>query len=126
MTTINTNTTNTAATANTNNMTIINLTPHEVNFVSADDKKILDVPASGMIARVCVQTSVVGTFNGIPVTQNLYGDVENLPEPQPGTIYIVSLPVAQRVPERDDVFLPNELVRDGSGVIKGCKSLGHI
>ena len=117
-------------TINTNTFTIaniiVNLTPHEINFVTDTGERVLDIPASGRIARVSVQTSVVGTFSGIPITQNVYGEVENLPEPQPGTIYVVSLPVAQRVPDRPDVFIPNELVRDGSGVIKGCKSLGHI
>jgi hypothetical protein len=117
-------------TINTNTFTIaniiMNLTPHEINFVTDTGERVLDVPASGKIARVNVQTSVVGAVAGIPVTQNFYGEVVNLPEPQANTIYVVSLPVAQRVPDRPDVFIPNELVRDEKGVILGCKSLCHI
>lgn len=60
------------------------------------------------------------------MTTTSYGDVENLPAPEPETIYVVSSIVAQRVPERNDVYIPNESVRDESGRIIGCRSLGKI
>lgn len=60
------------------------------------------------------------------MTETVFGEVEGLPETQEGTIYVVSSLVAQRVPNRTDVFIPNESVRDDQGRIIGCKSLGRI
>ena len=107
-------------------MRIINLTPHAINFVREDGSPILTVEPSGSLARVSVHTETTGEIAGIPATKSVYGKVEGLPEPEEGTIYIVSSLVAGRVPERKDVFIPNESVRDEKGRIIGCKSLGHI
>jgi hypothetical protein len=108
-------------------MTIMNLTPHSISFVDADANVILTVEASGQLARVSAKTVMTGeTFNGIPVTKTEYGTVEGLPEPQEGIIYVVSSLVAARVPDRGDVFIPNESVRDENGRIIGCRSLGHV
>ena len=102
------------------------MTPHAVSFVVSDDNKIV-IPPSGDIARVSAKTVNTGKLiNGIPVTRTVYGDVENLPDPQDDTIYIVSSLVAARVPNRDDVFIPNESVRDAEGRIIGCRSLGRV
>ena len=105
---------------------IINLTPHAITFVTELGQSIRTVEASGQLARVSVKTETTGEFAGIPVTRSVYGEVEGLPAPEAGTVYIVSSLVAQRVPEREDVFIPNESVRDGEGRIIGCRSLGHI
>lgn len=109
-------------------MNIINLTPHAITFVVGDNKIIFD--PSGVIARVSSKTETVGSieFNGIsiPVTTTVFGEVENLPQPKEGTIYVVSSLVAGRVPDRDDVFIPNESIRDDKGRIIGCLSLGKI
>lgn len=103
---------------------IINLTPHTINFINGDDT--IAVPASGTIARLTTQTVQIGDINGIPVTTTVFGDVENLPDPSPDTVYIVSSLVAQACRDRDDVYIPNESVRDDQGRIIGCKSLGRI
>ena len=109
---------------------IVNLTPHEITLVT--DKGNLNVAPSGELARVSSKTKEIGhiyvTKFGIriPLTSTVYGEVEGLPDPKEGTIYVVSGLVAGRVPERADVFIPNESVRDGKGRIIGCKSLGHI
>lgn len=105
---------------------IINLTPHAVNIVDNDGQLLYQIPASGHIARVSAKTVVVGEIFGIPVTETVFGDVENLPDPAGDTIYIVSSLVAQRCKGRTDVFIPNESVRNSDGVIVGCKSLGRI
>lgn len=106
------------------NMNIVNLTPHEVNFIT--DAGTITIPASGILARVTTKTVTVGEINGIPVTSTEFGEVEGLPAPTPDTVYIVSSLVASRVPDRNDVFIPNESVRDENGRIIGCRSLGRI
>ena len=106
---------------------IINLTPHTITICNASGEIVRQIPASGNLARVSARTVSTGeVFDGIPVTTTSYGEVEGLPAPQQDTIYIVSALVAGRVPDRGDVFIPNESVRDSEGRIIGCKSLGRI
>lgn len=107
-------------------MTLVNLTPHAITFVDADGTPILVVAPSGQLARVSVRTERVGEFAGIPVTASAYGEVEGLPAPASDTAYIVSSLVAQRCRDRNDVFIPNESVRDEQGRIVGCRSLGRV
>lgn len=104
----------------------INLTPHAITFVNSDNKPFCVVAPSGDLARVSTKTVTVGEVEGIPVTQTEYGEVEGLPEPKKDTIYLVSSLVAQRCTGREDVFIPNESVRDSEGRIVGCRSLGRI
>jgi len=101
---------------------VVNLTPHAITFVDSNGDIALTVEPSGTIARVTTETIVTGICVGIPVTETKFGEVENLPEPQEGVVYIVSSLVAQRCKGRDDVFIPNESVRDENGRIIGCKS----
>ena len=105
-------------------MKIVNLTPHEITFVRESGN--IAIPPSGDLARVSQKTEITGEIEGIPTTKTVYSEVEGLPKPKEDTIFIVSSLVASRVPERLDVFIPNESVRDEQGRIIGCKSLGHI
>lgn len=107
-------------------MKIVNLTPHAINFVGEAGEALMTIEPSGQIARVTAKTVTTGNINGIPVTETVFGEVENLPLPTSDTIYIVSSLVAQRFKDRDDVFIPNESVRDEKGRVIGCKSLGKI
>lgn len=107
-------------------MKIVNLTPHSVNLFNNHTGAYDAIAPSGIVARVAATTVPCGTVGAYAATTTSYGDVENLPEPEPETIYVVSSIVAQRVPERDDVYIPNESVRDESGRIVGCRSLGKI
>lgn len=101
---------------------ILNLTPHEINIGTASIKPF------GVVARVYVESISDGEFTTasgvtIPISHSYYGDVENLPNPMPNTIYIVSALVASRVPTRSDVFYPCCMVRDTQGRVIGCKTL---
>jgi len=58
----------------------------------------------------------------IPLTETVFGEVEGLPEYKKGTYYIVSSLVAQACPDRSDLLIVNETVRDEQGRICGCKS----
>ena len=106
-------------------MNFINLTPHAIKFFKPDGSTV-EIPASGQLARLTTQTIQTDNIDGIPVTETVYGEVEGLPAPTEGNVYIVSSLVAQRVPDRTDVFIPAESVRDDQGRIVGCKSLGRI
>lgn len=104
----------------------INLTPHAINICDHDGKTLRVIEPSGSVARISVETTPVGIIDGIQITKNVYGDIVGLPKPKEGRYYIVSSLVAQQVPNRDDVLVTNDAVRDDKGRIIGCKSLARI
>lgn len=107
--------------ANTN---IINLTPHTITIIRDGGENIV-IPASGL-ARASQERVQVADINGIPVNRVIFGDVVGLPDPQPDTIFVVSSLTAQAVPDRQDVFITDEAVRDEAGRVIGCRALAHI
>ena len=101
---------------------IINLTPHDVNIVKNNGDVVTFSPY-GTVARCTQTTTQIGDANGIPLTQTSFGVVVDLPQPQKDTIFIVSRLVLNACKGvRDDLVVPNDLVRDDQGNIIGCKS----
>ena len=101
---------------------IINLTAHDVNIV-CDNGDVMTFKPSGTVARCSQKTVTIGAVNGIPLTHTSFGDVVDLPQPQKDTIFIVSRLVLTACKGiRDDLVVPNDLVRDDCGNIVGCKS----
>lgn len=130
---------------------VVNLTPHQINFIIRynieigknelgipeyiREERIYCLPPSGTVARCkadrkevdsIVAQDVDGWDITVPITATKFGVVEGLPEPEEDTIYIVSNLVAQAVPHREDVFFPDDIVRDEQGNIIGCRALGKI
>lgn len=111
---------------------LVNLTPHTITLVDQNNQPVLTVDSSA-VARVSAQTTTVGTYsvNGIeiPRTHTVYGEVEGLPAPIPGTVYIVSgmivSALASQGIRRDDVVVPGLQVRDDQGRVIGCRSLDN-
>ena len=110
-------------------MKIVNLTPHAINFLGAENRVILAVPSSG-VARAAQRRESIGTIDAdgvtLPVTRSVFGAVDGLPAPEAGTIYVVSAITAQAVPEREDVFIVDDSVRDENGRIIGVRGLAHV
>lgn len=97
---------------------IVNLTPHTVNEVETNSK----FQPSGKVARVSTQYIQQGDVDGIPLFVVKYGEVEGLPEPEEGTMYVVSSLVLEAMRGvRTDLIAPGELVRDEQGQPIGCK-----
>jgi hypothetical protein len=109
-------------------MKLINLTPHEVVLITEDGE--LHIPSSGIIARCSVQrvTEKIVEVDGvkIPINRNVFGEVEGLPKPKEGVLFIVSSLVAQAMRDRDDLVVPDDTVRDEQGRIIGAKALAQI
>ena len=103
---------------------IINMTPHEVTLVGENGEVIRRFPPSGELVRLSVQTAGAGEFDGVPLTRTEFGEPEGLPPVSEGTRLIVSAMVKSALPERADLLVPNEAVRDPQGRIIGCRSLG--
>lgn len=110
-------------------MKIINLTPHEVKLV--DDKGAVKkvFPESGKFIRLVENTSIIEKmeYDGvtIPYTRTTMGAADYLPPEVPGVQYIVSRSVAEAL-RRNDLVFPNQILRNGSGNIVGCRSFGFI
>ena len=82
------------------------------------------IPTSDQAARVSVTNARVGHVMGIPISEPVFGDVMNLPEPRRGTLYIVSMTTVDALPQRRDLVGVNETLRDDAGrVILGAQSL---
>lgn len=106
-------------------MHIINLTPHAITIEKSDGTQITVSPTTPA-ARVQQQHVLLPAVDDIPVSHVVYGLVENLPDPQPDTIYVVSAMVAQQCRNRDDVLAPDTgatAIRDASGQIVAVRGL---
>jgi hypothetical protein len=80
---------------------------------------VLEFPApTTPVPRRAVSRQVLQSINGAQVVKSVLGEVENLPDPVEGTIYIVSQLVVQALPDRKDLLAPGELKRDDLGAIK--------
>ena len=103
-------------------ITIINLTPHPVNLLDVDANVVITFHSEGL-ARCSQNDIIIGKLNkDIILTKTSYGEVIGLPEQSPRTFYIVSRLVRNALPNRTDLLVPNQLIRDSEGQIVGCKS----
>jgi hypothetical protein len=112
-------------------MDIKNLTPHDINVLCADGSQLV-LPKSETPARCCEIVESIDdlTLDGIPIVKKTFGDVvnlptANLPESVPDTLYVVSAIVKAACPDRNDLLLVNDTVRDEQGRIIGCKSFAR-
>lgn len=112
------------------NVTVRNLTPHAVNIIGENNEVLATFEPTGIVARAAQTKELIETMmvNGleIPVYRSEFGKVENLPEPEVGTVFIVSALTAQACKGRNDVLITDNPVRDDAGRIIGCRSLGKI
>ncbi|MBD8045821.1 hypothetical protein [Clostridium faecium] len=104
------------------NIEILNYTPHTVNIIQQG--KVKNLVSVGN-ARCIQETKKIGEINNIPITSTTFGQVEGLPEEKEGVYYIVSRLILQACPQRRDLLVPNDIVRDEEGKIIGCKSLAN-
>jgi len=104
---------------------VINKTPHAVNIVGPNGQVVRTYEKGDSQIRLAVITiRGINLPDGTPTSKTEFGDPEGLPEFEPGTYYIVSQMVQTALPERKDLLVPAEIVRDDGGNIVGCKSLG--
>lgn len=95
---------------------LINLTAHTITEITTG----VSIPPSGRVARVKASTRKVAEFVGYPIFESTFGDVEGLPEPQEGIMYIVSALCMNACSTRTDLLSPGNLLRDEHGKPAGC------
>ena len=108
-------------------MNVINLTPHQLRIFGTHDRQVILPPYKGKPARVD-SYDLWGGFVKIAgiqvdINEHTLGEVVDLPEPQDGVWYVVSLIVKQACPERNDLLSPGPILRDEKGRPYGCKGL---
>ena len=112
-------------------MKIINLTPHDVKVLDAYAARIVGFyPRSGMIARVNTFTALEAPDilkcddnPEVPFYITAFLNTEFLPAPKKDVYYIVSSVVKAANPERNDLLVPHDLVRNEDGAVIGCRGL---
>lgn len=122
-------------------MKLVNLTPHDLIFyspasiglgglVKVGARPVKIVPPSGTVCRVSSTDYDTGPIDfGIRVYDRQFSYISGLPEPEKGTLYIVSSIVAIYAAQhlnRADLVTPNDLVRNCKGAVLGCCSLSRI
>ncbi|MDD3460946.1 MAG: hypothetical protein PHW28_06600 [Mesotoga sp.] len=111
------------------NYTLINCTQHDITIKKEDGTEVVLSP-SGLVPRVNSESVTIGSVNGIPIVQSKLTNVDNIPEPAPNTIYLVSSFVSAALPDREDVLSPDtspeSVIRDESGRIVGVRRLQKI
>lgn len=109
---------------------IRNLTPHALVLRGQDGQEVT-VPPSGIVVRVAPIESLVGEIAmdgvAVPLIETMFGQIVGLPEPQEGTMYVVSSIVRAALPagSRPDVLVPARLVRDAQGRVIAAAALSR-
>jgi len=115
-------------------MKVKNLTPHVLNVVTPDGSKIDIHPERGMpIPRVdMAQASsymLSSQYGVIEVSPVVLGKISDLPPQEDGVMLIVSRIVMEAaktsMPDRKDLLTAGAAIRDGSGVVIGCRGLSQ-
>lgn len=104
---------------------LVNLTPHVLN-IHLPDGTVRDLAPSGQVARVATVETPDGEVDGVPVVRSVLTDPEGLPEPTPGTFFVVSRPMFEACRgSRSDLLCPGPLVRNAQGQPCGCRGLSR-
>lgn len=104
------------------NQKIRNFTPHPINIEG------MEVMQSEGIIRCKEIVEELGEHAGVKLIKKTFGELEGLPEPEKGTIFVVSIIAATAAKEigRTDCVVPGEVIRDDEGKIIGCKNLAIV
>ena len=119
-------------------MKLVNLTPHPLTLQGEGAQ--VTIPPSGKVARVVEEqrASALLAFQGdkvddlipiysVPLVDLSVRKVVDLPDPEDGTLYIVSRPVALALAgTRADVVVPDDFVRDDQGRIIAARRLARF
>jgi len=108
-------------------MKIVNTTPHSVVLIVNNERIV--IPTSNLLIRLKEKRTKIGELeiDGTKVNINkVEYETTDLPPQQNDVYYIVSSIVANAFPNRNDLLIVDETIRDDKGVIIGCKSFAKI
>jgi len=105
---------------------LVNLTPHPVRVLKENGELVMELPPEGIVPRCAEEVEPYTEVNGIPVVRKRLGAVEGLPAPEDSVYYVVSRAVAEAARGRDDLLIPDDLVRDEKGRVIGCRRFAVV
>jgi hypothetical protein len=114
---------------------LANYTPHPIHLHTAHGSMTLESLGEARAAEITtIETETIkwdpfadgGMVDVLPLATKRYGDVTGLPAPRMQVLYIVSTLVQQACPERTDLVSPDQVIRDESGRVIGCKGLYRL
>lgn len=88
-------------------MTIINLNKHSVSGLFNGSVVTFPACEQGKECKVAVTSKEVERIPGFKCVETTYGEVQNVPDPQEGVVYIVNMIVLDRMPNRKDLIAPD-------------------
>jgi len=104
---------------------IKNLTHHQVTIFK-NGSVFCTLPPAGIVPRCQEERIQIGEIDGIPIMNTHFGPVHDLPNKEEGVFLIVSPIVANALSDRDDLLVPDALVRDAQGNVIGAEALARI
>ena len=124
-------------------MSLVNLTPHPIRVHRNETPDVVQDPMEGLLfqvepadkpARLAMidlgqDRTVVdeyGSGYSTYVEWIQFGQCHDLPQPETGTTFIVSLVVALACPGRTDLVFPLAEVRNPAGTVVGCRGFGRV
>ena len=112
-------------------MVLHNYTPHPVTVLLDDiGLKTMVIPNVGLARCETeeVEVAPLNLRNGlkIPTKMKNFGKVKGLPDPEIDVGYIVSMAVANACPDRHDLYVPGDVLRNTDGSLIGCRSLWYV
>lgn len=103
---------------------IRNHTPHDLTVTARGRTRVYK--RCDPEVRVTENPLDGGTLDGFPVQIVGMGEVKNLPEPEEGVAFLVSMFTCQRAPHRRDLFYPHPQLRDKGGNIIGAAGFAQV
>jgi hypothetical protein len=110
---------------------LYNMTPHVVNILNEDYNVSKTIQPSRRLVRVKEDTRKAGfSVDDICIIEKRYhidfivrDEAIGLPDYELGTFYIVSEEVKKALPNRKDLLVPAQTVRNADGTVLGHRSL---
>ncbi|WP_147269080.1 hypothetical protein [Sphaerisporangium album] len=120
-------------------MNIVNLTTHPIHLyppsapdtVTGADTPLRSIPPSGTVARLAVTPGEAATVHvaglDVPLQSSVYGAAQHVPDPEPGTLYLIALSLAMEMRRtgRVDLIVVDRLVRNDADTVVGCRGFGR-
>ena len=107
----------------------INLTDKDITIYGKNHTTIT-FPKSGTVAFAKQQDNIIdeACVDGclFDIGKRIYTEIGNLPKPEENVFYIVPVVVAQQLPERDDLLVASNSIKNENGEIVGFTSLNII
>lgn len=100
---------------------MVNLTAHPLTIIQEDGVAVI-VPPSGRVARINMMRRKVDYLMGVPVYEVDQVGSEGIPDPEPGTVFVVSQLIQSAFPGRTDLLVPDQTLKRKDRTVIGARA----